>query len=615
MAKRDKFDILKKLLSTNRTRNKVSTERSSYTSQKKVFDTFFKTKSAIYQQSLLGSAERTDQAKDYDQMDSETPEIASALNIYADDCSIHDEDGNVVSIVSDDENIVMELEELLYEIIDVNYNAWPWFRNMCKLGDQFLLYDLQDKEGIVNVIPLPTLEIERLEGMDGDPNSLKFRWMTQGQVEFENYQISHLRLLGDDKFLPYGRSILDSSRKTWKQLTMMEDAMLTYRIVRSPERRVFYIDVGNIPPEDVEQYMQHVRNNMFRTAVMQESNGSPDYQYDPQSILEDFFIPVRGDRGSRIDSLPGGQNSTDIDDVEYIRGKLFTALGVPKSYLQSEEDLSGKATLSQEDIRFARTIQRIQRIFIAEMAKACIIHLFLKGYDEEDIYNFDLKMNNPSTVMEMLQLELIERRFEIASRMADSPLISDTYVQKEILKLSDEEIVDIFQDRVKEARKNFIIESILQGDEIPDSMDDKGSDGGETDTSEEGDDFSDDDGDSPSSAQTESPFSKADLDPLGLNDPHGISNMAGLSAKKETSVDNDGENVKGKVKDKILKLDKDEFLDLISIKSKKKKKDFLDRTISDILRVDSDTKTIIENLKENRNNNNLMTLKEILRKK
>ena len=464
----DRFDILKKILKGGSASYKVPTERPGIRAQKNAFDTFQRASSALYQQSLVGGVERLERVKDYEEMD-HYPEITRALDIYADDSMTYAEDGKILQIVSDDDKIVHELEELLYQRLDLDFHLWTWIRNMCKYGDMFNLLDIVDKEGVLGAIAMPVGEIEREEGYNNDPNSLRFKWTAQGNTVFENYQVSHLRILGDDRFLPYGRSVLDSSRKVWKQLLMAEDAMLIYRISRAPERRVFYVDVGNIPPRDVDSYMQNARDKLKRIAVTQESNGNLDMRYNPESILEDFFIPVRGDRGSRIETLPGGENAAAIEDIEYLQNKLFISLGVPKSYLTAEEDLSGKSTLAQEDIKFARTIQRIQKIVVSELAKISLVHLYLRGYDESSIYNFDLRLTNPSTVTEMMHLELMGNRFSTANDMADSPLLSLDYIQREVLKLSASEIVDINLQIEKEAQNAHIIEQLKMGEQ-PDPM-------------------------------------------------------------------------------------------------------------------------------------------------
>ena len=506
----DKFGILKRLLRGGAATYKVPTERPGSQAQRAVFDSFHKATQTLYGEGLVGAAERMERIKDFDEMD-HYPEITRALDIYADDSMTYSEDGKTVQVISDDDKIVNEIEELLYQRLDLDFHLWTWIRNMCKWGDHFNLLDIVDKEGVLGAIALPVGEIEREEGYNNDPNSLRFRWMTQGNTTFENYQVSHLRILGDDRFLPYGRSILDSSRKVWKQLLMAEDAMLIYRISRAPERRVFYVDVGNIPPRDVESYMQNARDKLKRLPVVQESDGQVDLRYNPESILEDFFIPVRGDRGSRIETLPGGENAAAIEDIEYLQNKLFISLGVPKSYLTAEEDLSGKSTLAQEDIKFARTIQRIQKIVVSELAKISLIHLYLRGYDEASIYNFDLKLTNPSTITEMMHLDLMDKRFSTARDMADSDIISGYYVQKNVLKLSDTEIADIKIDQEREAVAQSVIEKLEQGETDQGMMPGAPPAGNDQGKEEEEDNDSNEDN-MPDYSQDMRPY-----DPLGTN--------------------------------------------------------------------------------------------------
>jgi len=585
----DRFDILKKILKGGSAAYKIPTERPGIRAQKQAFDTFQRASSALYQQSLVGGVERMERVKDYEEMD-HYPEITRALDIYADDSMTYAEDGKILQIVSDDDKLIHELEELLYQRLDLDFHLWTWIRNMCKYGDMFNLLDIVDKEGVLGAIAMPVGEIEREEGYNNDPNSLRFKWTVQGNTVFENYQVSHLRILGDDRFLPYGRSILDSSRKVWKQLLMAEDAMLIYRISRAPERRVFYVDVGNIPPRDVDSYMQSARDKLKRIAVTAEATGNVDYRYNPESILEDFFIPVRGDRGSRIETLPGGENAAAIEDIEYLQNKLFISLGVPKSYLTAEEDLSGKSTLAQEDIKFARTIQRIQKIVVSELAKISLVHLYLRGYDESSIYNFDLRLTNPSTVTEMMHLELMGSRFSAANDMADSPLLSKIYIQKEVLKLSDSEIADIKLESEQEAQQEHFIEQLKVGEQ-PDMGGGAPMGGEETETETETETEPDDDS---AEENTTRQYTK-DAMPY---DPIGTRELPGYPKNYAFNEDDDEE---GAVGDKLNDPENEEMkktLDFIRKKNKNRrsKTDMFDRTIADIMKYDHVTNDMMGNL-------------------
>ena len=574
----DKYSILKRLLRGGAASYKVPSERPSNSGARKVFDSFHKATQTLFGEGMVGAAERLERLRDYEEMD-HYPEITRALDIYADDSMTYAEDGKTVQIISDDEKIIGELEELLYQRLDIDFHLWTWIRNMCKYGDHFNLLDIVEKEGVLGAIALPVGEVEREEGFNNDPNSLRFRWISQGNTSFENYQVSHLRILGDDRFLPYGRSILDSSRKVWKQLWMAEDAMLIYRISRAPERRVFYVDVGNIPPKDVEGYMQNARDKLKRIPVVTEANGQVDLRYNPESILEDFFIPVRGDRGSRIETLPGGENAAAIEDIEYLQNKLFISLGVPKSYLTAEEDLSGKSTLAQEDIKFARTIQRIQKIVVSELAKISLIHLYLRGYDESAIYNFDLRLTNPSTITEMMHLDLMDKRFSTAREMAESDIISAYYVQKNVLKLTDNEISHIRAEQESEAVAKSIIEKLEQGEMDQPGMGGAPMGGG----SEESDDE-----DTEESNEDRENWTK-DAMPY---DPTGTRELPGYP--KDYSYNENGfTRLNGKKKDRD---------------------DIFNRTISDIKQYDYESKSMLENLIKDKGDNKLKdsTLKSII---
>ena len=590
----DRFDILKKILKGGSANYKVPTERPGIKAQKKAFDSFQRASSALYQQSLVGGVERLERVKDYEEMD-HYPEITRALDIYADDSMTYAEDGKIMQIISDDDKIIHELEELLYQRLDLDFHLWTWIRNMCKYGDMFNLLDIVDKEGVLGAIAMPVGEIEREEGYNNDPNSLRFKWTAQGNTVFENYQVSHLRILGDDRFLPYGRSILDSSRKVWKQLLMAEDAMLIYRISRAPERRVFYVDVGNIPPKDVDSYMQNARDKLKRIPVVSESTGDVDFRYNPESILEDFFIPVRADRGSRIETLPGGENAAAIEDIEYLQNKLFISLGVPKSYLTAEEDLSGKSTLAQEDIKFARTIQRIQKIVVSELAKISLVHLYLRGYEEASIYNFDLRLTNPSTVTEMMHLELMGSRFSTANDMADSALLSKEYIQKEVLKLSDSEIINIKLQIQAEAEVEHLIEEIKSGEQ-PDMGGEAPAEDVNVDVEkkEEDDDDSAEENTTRQYTQDAMPY-----DPIGTRELPGY--------PKNYTFNEDGEE---QVNDKLNDPEDEEMkktLDFIRKKAKNRqaKKDVFDRTIADIMKYDHVMNDVMGNLIKDHQENKL----------
>ena len=420
--------------------------------------------SSLYVHSLAsyGQYERLARYADYSEMEF-TPEIASGLNIFADETTSHDEHGQTIKIVTKNQEVKQILETLFNDILNFDFNCWSWVRNLCKYGDFVLFVDASESNGILNLLPIPINEIEREEGYDKeDPFAVRFRWLTQGNMILENWQVIHFRLLGNDNFLPYGASMIEPARRIWRQLILIEDAMLVYRIVRSPERRVFKIDVGNVPPDQIESFMEQIKTRLRRSQVVDPNTGRVDLRYNPLSVDEDYFLPVRGDRGSDITTLAGGQFTGDIDDVQYIQNKLFAALTIPKAYLSFEGELGSKATLSQQDVRFSRTIERIQKILIAELNKIAIIHLFLLGYSGEDLVDFEIKMANPSTIALQQQLELWRTKFEIAGTATEGMLDRDT-VYKKIFNLSDEEI-----ERVREGKRADKLEDLtLEGMQLP----------------------------------------------------------------------------------------------------------------------------------------------------
>ena len=408
--------------------------------------------------SAYGQYDRMSRYSDFSEMES-TPEIASALDIYAEETISSDEKGQVLHVYSENRKIQELLETLFYDTLNVEFNLVMWIRNLCKYGDFFLFNDVSTEYGIVNVYPIPIAEIEREEGFDPeDPSAVRFRWITQGNQVLENWQITHFRLLGNDVFLPYGSSVLESARRIWRQLILIEDAMLVYRVIRAPERRVFYIDVGNVPPEDVANYLQSAQTSLKRNQVVDKSTGKVDLRYNPLSVDEDYFLPVRGgESGTRIETLAGGQNTAAIEDVEYIQKKLFAALKIPRAYLGYDEEVGAKATLAQEDIRFSRCIQRIQKTVLSELNKMGMIHLFSHGFEGEDLIDFEVKLNNPSSIAQQQKLELIRTKFEIAGA-APEGLVDKGWLRRNIMGLRDEDITKIEEGRVEDKIHDLEVE-------------------------------------------------------------------------------------------------------------------------------------------------------------
>ena len=414
----------------------------------------------------IANQRRSERYVDFDQMEY-MPEIASSLDIYADEMTTFSDLRPMLNIKCTNEEIKAVLDLLYRNVLNIEYNLFGWCRTLCKYGDFILYLDIDDKQGVQSVISLPMQEVERLEGLDAtNPNYIQYQWNSAGMT-FENWQIAHFRVLGNDKYNPYGSSVLEAARRIWRQLTLMEDAMMAYRVIRSSERRVFKIDVGAIPPQDVEQYMQKIVTQLKRHTIVDPDSGRIDLRYNPMSIEEDYFLPVRAGSATSIESLAGAQNITAIDDIKYLRDKLFSALKIPQSYLTMGEGATeDKTTLAQKDIRFARTIQRLQRTVIHELEKIGIIHLYTLGFRGDDLLAFDLSLNNPSKIAELQEIEHWKAKFDIAASATEG-FFSRGWVADNIFGMSHEEFMrnqrEMYYDRKHDAALQQVAEAAAAG--------------------------------------------------------------------------------------------------------------------------------------------------------
>ena len=400
--------------------------------------------------------------KDYELMDQD-PIIASALDIYSDESTVTNIEGEILKVKSENTKVQKILHNLFYDVINIEFNLWSWIRNMTKYGDFYLQLDIVDKYGVVNVKPISAYDITRLEDHDpANPQLIQFEINSEKKEMKENYEVAHFRVLSDTNFLPYGRSMLENGRKIYKQLTLMEDAMLIHRIMRAPEKRIFKIDVGNIPPREVEQFMQRIINKMKKTPVIDQATGEYNLKYNVESVTEDYFLPVRGgDSGTEIDTLPGLSNNDQIEDIEYLRNKLMASLRIPKAFLGYEEGLAGgKATLAAEDVRFARTIERLQKIVVSELTKIGIVHLYSQGFNDSDLIDFSLELQNPSMIHEQERIELMSQQLDIAEKAIDTKLFSRKWIYDNIFDLSDDQKLEIYKNIVEDTKQKFRLEQI-----------------------------------------------------------------------------------------------------------------------------------------------------------
>ena len=407
---------------------------------------------------------------DYEAMDTD-PLIASTLDILADEATLKNDMGEVLSIKSSDENIQKVLYNLFYDVLNIEFNLWSWTRNMCKYGDFFLKLEIAEEFGVYNVLPYTVYHMTRQEGLDPenparvtfqlDPDGLassqdpNYRPKSNKKViEFDNYEVAHFRLISDTNYLPYGRSFIEPARKIYKQLTLMEDAMLIHRIMRAPEKRTFYINVGQIPPNEVEQFMQKTINTMKKTPYVDPNTGDYNLRFNMMNMMEDYYIPMRGgDTQTKIDTTKG-LDYDGTNDIEYLRDKMFAALKVPKAYFGYEGDLNGKATLAAEDIRFARTVERLQRILESELTKIALVHLYTQGFKGESLTNFEISLTNPSIIFEQEKVALLKEKVDLASQMLDTKLFPTDYIYDNIFNLSEDQYMEM-RDLVAEDKKRL----------------------------------------------------------------------------------------------------------------------------------------------------------------
>ena len=450
------FGRLKKLFSTNAIvtvdkdgkRKVVDTEDRQYnTNFVNLRDRYTKLQRSYYEtsqgaQSMAYHQVRRELFRDYDAMDSD-PIISSALDIYADESTTKNEYGDVIQIKSTNENVRELLHNLFYDVLNIEFNLWPWVRNLVKYGDAFLALEIAEGKGVINCMPHSIYNVERLEGTDpNNANYVKYKVEMDrfGKKEYEQYEMAHFRMLSDTNFLPYGKSMVEGARRIWKQLSLMEDAMLIHRIMRAPEKRIFKIDIGNIPPVEVDNYMQKIINKMKKTPFVNKDTGDYNLKYNIQNLTEDFFLPVRGsDSGTSIENLNGLEYAA-IEDIDYLKNKLFAALRVPKAYLSYDENVNGKATLAAEDVRFARTIERIQRTVVSELAKIAVVHLAAQGIEDSEMTNFELTLTNASTIYEQEKVNLWSEKVRLATDIKAMNMLSSDWAYHNVFGLSQDEI-------------------------------------------------------------------------------------------------------------------------------------------------------------------------------
>ena len=447
----------------------VDTDEVMYATDRNTLrDRFNRIRTSSYNQysrdfTLSYQAARIELFRDYDTMDMD-PIIASALDIYADECVTKNELGEILVIHSSNDNIKQILYNLFYDILNIEFNMWSWTRNLVKYGDFYLKMYISPEYGVYMVEPISAYNVTRVENSDlTNKNYVKFQInLPEGGrlEELENYQVAHFRMLSDSNFIPYGKSIIEGGRRVWKQLSLMEDAMLIHRVMRAPEKRIFKVDVGNIPPSEVDQYMQKLMDKMKKVPYIDERTGDYNLRFNLQNMVEDFYLPVRGsDSGTSIEPL-SGMEFNGIDDIEYLRNKMLAALKIPKAFLGYEEDLSGKATLASEDVRFAKTVNRVQRILISELNKIAMVHLYAQGYKDASLVDFTLELTNPSVIFEKEKIAIWQDKVNLSKDMMETKLFSKKWIYENVFKISEEDVDIQKNDLVEDAKQSYRFKQI-----------------------------------------------------------------------------------------------------------------------------------------------------------
>lgn len=420
-----------------------------------------------YKQTLSYHMVRHELFRDYDIMDND-PIIASALDIYADESTTKNERGEILSIHCEDPTVKSVLQNLYYDVLNIDFNLWSWTRNMCKYGDMYLELSISPKYGIYNIEPMSPYEIQRIEGSDEEnPQRIVFKREGTLACDYDNYQVAHFRLLGDSNFLPYGKSMIENGRKVWKQLSLMEDAMMIHRIMRAPEKRIFKFDVGNVPPQEIETFVTKFIDKIKKVPYIDPQTGEYNLRFNLNNMIEDFYLPVRGnDSGTSIENLPGVQWE-GIEDIEYLRNKMMAAFKIPKSFLGYDENVGGRAHLASEDVRFARTIDRIQRIVVSELYKIGIVHLYSQGIRDSKMVDFDLELTNPSIILEQERVEMLQSKISLARDMMETNLFSSNYIHRTLFSFDDEQMAEMTKEVIHDKKMIHRLESIQSDGKDP----------------------------------------------------------------------------------------------------------------------------------------------------
>jgi len=425
--------------------------------------------------------DRKKRYKEYEDMDG-YPEISSAFDIYSDDCTQENIDGTPWNIVSDDELVKSEIADM-FEQINMTRYLWDISRNVVKYGDMFIetIIDLNNaKQGIQRIKILNPTFIFRVEDEFGYLKRFlqevpkKNDWTTYGtigpnlddskMISLDPGQIIHFRLhTSDPTHYPYGKSVAAAARVTYKSLKMMEDAMLIYRLVRAPERRIFYIDTGSLPASKAEMHIKKQMDKFKKNKSYNSRTGNIEENYNALAADEDFYIAVNGrGSGTKIETLPGADNLGEVDDVKYFRDKLLAAMKIPKDYIVEKDNApEKKANLAQLDVKFARVVARIQKSIEVGLETLAKRHLMLRGFPSTLINKVKIKLPAPSDMALKRQLVTDEQKARVVQAVKGLGIFPMEKIYKDYYQLSDDEIQKM-KDGLEKDQKDPVFAAMAQ---------------------------------------------------------------------------------------------------------------------------------------------------------
>lgn len=422
---------------------------------------------------LNASENRANYYQVFDQMDG-CPFIHRGLQVIADDACQKNIDGDTVKVYSDDEDIKEILEKLFHERLNLNKELWSIFFETCKLGDNFyeVIPDSYEHPTEISRIryldPRKTNRIEKNGKLafytyrtDLDTNDYSTGINNDNKAKQEviyklqPWQVIHFKIT-DKKFAPYGGSLLSPGVQAYRRYSMLEDAMLVYRLARVPERRVIKVDIGNLSTAEGMRAIQKIKDNNRAHSILDEK-GNIQKNAVALSLLDDMYIPVReGQSGTEVTTLQPGVGLNNIDDIRHFRDEILWILNIPPEYLGFTSDqgggaMAGKGSLAMQDVKFARFIERIQYYVEEGLTKIAAIELFFKKKKKADLKNFKLELTPPSNVKEIMDIEYLNQKINLVSAMLGTQLFPKDFILKYVMKMSRKEISDINLQRDIEA--------------------------------------------------------------------------------------------------------------------------------------------------------------------